>query len=381
MRGFLHSDEKICPTVSCFTHGGDIYNNDVELDFSVNINPLGMPKKAREALISGVEEDSRYPDINCLRLAQAVSERENVSRQRILFGNGASELIMAAVRAVKPDICIMAAPTFSGYERAAQACGARTAFYELDEKKDFAYDDGICRRIEDIAGGCKTCGYGGDARSGRLMVFLCSPNNPVGSLISPELTEKIASVCSRLGAVVVVDECFLRFTGRYEEYSSRRLLDLYDNLIVINAFTKFFAMAGIRLGYAMTSNTAVLDRMRFQMPEWSVSTVAQRTGLAALGDPDYEQRTVNYVQDERRFLEEGLGRLGMRVYAGFADFVAFRTEEGSNIKLYEELLKKKILIRSCADYRNMPKNSFRAAVRRREENEILLKAMREILNR
>lgn len=381
MHGFLYSDEKNCHTVPCFTHGGDIYNNDVELDFSVNINPMGMPKKAREALILGVDEDSSYPDINCLRLALAVSERENVSRERILFGNGASELIMAAVRAVKPDICIMAAPTFSGYERAARACGARTAFYELDEKKDFAYDEGICRRIEDIAGGCKNCGSDGEARFGRLMVFLCSPNNPVGSLISPELTEKIASVCRRLGAVVVVDECFLRFTGRYEEYSSRRLLDLYDNLIVINAFTKFFAMAGIRLGYAMTSNIAVLDRMRFQMPEWSVSTVAQRTGVAALGDPDYERMTVNYVQGERKFLEEGLGRLGMKVYEGCADFVAFRTEDESNIKLYEELLKKKILIRSCADYGNMPKNSFRAAVRRREENEILLKAMREILNR
>ena len=104
MSGFLYSDKKICPTVSCFTHGGDIYNNDVELDFSVNINPFGMPEKAKEALISGVEEDSRYPDINCRRLAQADSEREHGGRDRILFGNGASVLIMAVVRSVKPPI-------------------------------------------------------------------------------------------------------------------------------------------------------------------------------------------------------------------------------------------------------------------------------------
>lgn len=367
-----------------FTHGGDIYRNDVRLDFSVNINPLGMPKTAKEALISGADEDTRYPDINCTRLAQVLSERENVSADRILFGNGASELIMAAVRAVKPRACAVTAPAFSGYERAAAAFGAKTYFYELDENKDFAYDDGLCIWLEDIAKKDLLCASGeadeaGEKRFGRFMLFLCSPNNPVGNLIEPQLAERLAALCRRLGGVVAVDECFLKFTPKYEEYSCRRLLDKYDNLIVINAFTKFYAMAGIRLGYAMMSNTALLEEMRLQIPEWSVSTVAQRTGLAALCDSGYERRTLDYVTAQRAFLADGLRGLGMRVYEGIADYVAFRPQKGIDVNIYEELLKKKILIRSCGDYRNMPDNCFRAAVRTREENEILLRTLREIL--
>ena len=111
-------------------HGGNIYDKEVSLDFSVNINPLGMPDGVQEAILNDISGYETYPDIRYTALREAVAGKERVQAERILCGNGASELIMAVVRAVRPDKCAVAAPSFSGYERAVSAYGAGIQYYK-----------------------------------------------------------------------------------------------------------------------------------------------------------------------------------------------------------------------------------------------------------
>ena len=181
-------------------HGGNIYDKEVSLDFSVNINPLGMPDGVQEAILNDISGYETYPDIRYTALREAIAGKERVQAERILCGNGASELIMAVVRAVRPDKCAVAAPSFSGYERAVSAYGAETEYYKLDEKNEFGYAD-VCGQLKDM-----------DIQ----MCFICNPNNPTGNLIPEDVLVNILDICRDRNIVVVADECFLRFNPQYE---------------------------------------------------------------------------------------------------------------------------------------------------------------------
>ena len=138
-----------------FKHGGEIYNDkNIQFDFSVNINPLGIPALVKEdlsALISGTAGwDScleQYPDQDCAELREALSVYTGVRADRILCGNGASELIEAAVRAIRPESILLTAPSFSGYRHAAEGAGVRILYHELRREEDFCLTE---RYLEDL---------------------------------------------------------------------------------------------------------------------------------------------------------------------------------------------------------------------------------------
>ena len=212
------------------------------------------------------------------------------------------------------------------------------------------------------------------------MCFICNPNNPTGNLIPEDILVNILDICRDRNIVVVADECFLRFNPQYEIISCKRFLDDYDNLVIINAFTKFYAMAGIRLGYMMSANTELINRVSLQLPEWNVSSVAQRAGIAAFADKDYEKYTQERIQRERQFLFNELSDMKCIVYPSQADYLTFRLPQSkAGCMIQEELLKHGILIRSCGSYHNMPADCYRIAVKQHADNEVLINNMRQIL--
>ena len=212
------------------------------------------------------------------------------------------------------------------------------------------------------------------------MCFICNPNNPTGNLIPEDILVNILDICRDRNIVVVADECFLRFNPQYEIISCKRFLDDYDNLVIINAFTKFYAMAGIRLGYMMSANTRLINRVSLQLPEWNVSSVAQRAGIAAFADKDYEKHTHELIQRERQFLINELSDMKCIVYPSQADYLTFRLPQSkAGCMIQEELLKHGILIRSCGSYHNMPADCYRIAVKQHADNEVLINNMRQIL--
>ena len=203
------------------------------------------------------------------------------------------------------------------------------------------------------------------------VVFLCTPNNPTGRLLPLPLLEQILQVCAAWGARVFLDECFLDLTE--DGISARSLLAAHPALLILKAFTKSYGMAGIRLGYCLCADSALLHRMAATSPPWNVSSLAQSAGVAALAERDFLQRTLSLVRTERRWLTDNLTALGFWVCPSHANYLLFRGPLG----LREGLLQQGIAIRGCGNYNGLDDGWYRIAVRPHGENEALITAIRQ----
>ncbi len=340
-------------------HGGDTYRNQVKMDYSVNVNPLGMPKEAEAALYKAVQSCEKYPDITAEKLKQAVSSMLQVPQDYLLFGNGASELFMAVIHGIRPQKIVIPVPSFYGYEYAAKASAGEVCYYQTKEEADFALDDDFFQVLtEDVD-----------------MVFLANPNNPTGNLSDIQYLHKLLTHCRNKGIYVVLDECFIEFCGR--EYSMLSWTGQYENLILVRAFTKIFAIPGVRLGYLICSSRNLLSSIGRQLPEWNLSVFAQEAGYACTSQESYVKETAAYVKKEREFLTDNLRKMGLHVFDGSANFILLYCEQD----LYGKLLDRGILIRNCENYKGLSKGFYRIAVKSREENEVLLQAIASVLQK
>lgn len=345
-------------------HGGDIYSRQIRLDFSVNGNPLGMPDAAAQALREAAAHVGEYPDITAAALTEAVSRmlsREcgrEIPEEYLLFGNGASELFLAIVRAFSPEQIVIPVPSFYGYEYAAEAAGSHIEYVYLPEETGFCPGQELLQALTEETD----------------LLFLTNPNNPTGQLMNTEYLHQLLEHCRQQGIIVVLDECFVEFCETDREQPKSMLGETwqYDNLLLVRAFTKSFAMPGVRLGYLVCSNAELREKIRRQLPEWNLSVFAQRAGIACAEQAEVHlQNTVEYVKTERAYLRKGLEKLGIRVVPGEADFLLLYTTQ----PIYDRLLAKGILIRNCENFRGLGAGYYRIAVKKHEENEVLLQEL------
>ena len=297
-------------------HGGDVYTYKNVIDFSANINPLGIPESVVAAATKGAKLAAQYPDVQCRELKAALSEHENMPPEQIICGNGDADL----------------------------------NFY-LTEDYLAELDDSI-----DI-------------------IFICNPNNPTGLLVEPELLEKILHKTKEDNILFVLDECFNDFLDQPDSYTLKSQIKSADNLFILKAFTKLYAMAGLRLGYGFSANTELLQSMQEVTQPWSVSTPAQYGGIAALKELEYVARTKKIIQEERKFLSNGLKELGLKPLPGQANYLFFSGPEGLAIKTREY----GYMIRDCSNYYGLTKGYYRIAVRLHEENRGLVEALKKAL--
>lgn len=345
-----------------YLHGGDIYRHSVEYDFSVNTNPLGMPKSCIEAAKQGVDlAGLQYPDWKGEALCGKLSEKTGVGSGQILLGNGAAELLYAICQFLRPRFGKIAVPCFQEYGQALKSVGAKTVLWKLREQDGFVLGKGFQETIE----------------GKEDIIFLCNPNNPTGRLIDGEVLREIAGRCERTGTYLCLDECFLSFL-KPEEQKQRSLLSelsKYPHTIVFRAFTKIYGMPGLRLGYACSADKKLIDGMRHILQPWNTSLPAQMAGLAALSENAYLEQTYRLIEKERLYLQKELEKgLAKRVFPSSANFLFFQAEGD----LWEKLLEKGILIRSCENFTNLSRGYFRIAVRTHEENQELIRKWREI---
>lgn len=320
-----------------YHHGGDTYGRPDLLDFSVNINPLGMPPKAKEAAVKSLETAGQYPDWKCRDLTGALQEyyRENgisVRAERIVWGNGAAELIYALCELIilerKHLKAYIPAPTFSCYEEAVQAVGGTLT--DHPEEAD--------------------------------LIFICNPNNPTGTLWDTDELRAFADLCSEKGSLLCVDESFLPFLARPEDRSVVR----FDNLhaVLLRSLTKIYAMPGLRLGYLLFPDAASAERIRSLLQPWNVSLPAQAAGREALMDSSYLDHTRIYIKKEKDFILPHLEKAADRVWDGTANFLFFKADED----FADKLLVRGIMIRRCGDIRGLSDRYFRIGIRTHEEN-------------
>lgn len=343
-------------------HGGDIYayeNGECLTDFSANINPFGTPKEIIEAVVSGTDTLGRYPDWSCRALRKELAKHLGCNADDVICGNGAAELVFSIVSAKRPKTALLTAPCFAEYEAALDAAGADIRYHTLLPENDFVptpeYEEALTADLD--------------------MAFLCVPNNPTGAVLQKERLTVIADICEKNNIVLVLDECFNDFLENPPKYSMLDRITGRNQLIILKSFTKMYALAGLRLGYAVSGNHALLEGIYRQRQTWTVSSLSQRAGLAALSQTRFAQQSKKVLQTERSFLEKGVAALGLHVFAGDGNFLLFYG--AGNWK--ERLLEQGFLIRDCSNYRGLGNGYYRIGVRTHEENVRLLEAMQLIL--
>ena len=342
-----------------YVHGGDIYRNRVTLDFSVNVNPLGMPDKVKAAVIEAAEHLDAYPDSYCGALRRRLAEVLHTDMDWILCGNGAAELIYQLVMAFQPKKVLLPVPSFADYEAALSAVGCSPSYYPLRREEGFIITERILSFISEQTD----------------MLMLCNPNNPTGKLIERDLLERILERCRETGTLLFVDECFGELTDE-ETPSLLNVLRPGDRVFLLRAFTKIYSMAGLRLGYAICPEQEMVDRICLQSQPWNVSSLAQAAGVAALDCEGWGERTRALIREEKRYLVQELEKMGISVLHSDVNFLLLSGVPG----LYEKLLRKGILIRNCDNYHGLGEGDCRIAVRTHEENEALIKAIQEVFH-
>lgn len=339
-----------------YEHGGASFENfEIRLDFSVNVNPLGLPNTAKQAIVSSIDRFSSYPDCECTALRVALSKKHGVETDQILCGNGASDLIFRICAAHAGKTALVLAPTFSEYERSMRLFGGTMREYALRKENDFAVMNDVLLALDDSID----------------LFFLCNPNNPTGRLVEENLLLAILERCKKCGILLIVDECFLEFTTGKSLVSE---LQNYPNLLILRAFTKFYGMAGIRLGYLL-GEPLLLRRIKPFGPEWSVSSAAQIAGISALAEPNWESRTRALIETERRSMEIALSELGLKVFKSQDNFLLVESE----YPLYHALLQKQILVRACENFSGLDEHFVRIGLRTHDDNRALIRAIREVL--
>lgn len=334
-----------------YTHGGDVYRNPIEYDFSINVNPLGMPLASIQAAHEGVVLTGRYPDYKAEQLCHAIAKAKQIPADRIIPGNGAAELLYVLGQTI-PEKALTIAPTFTGYAEAVAAGGGELT-YASDEQELLAKMDDSIR-----------------------LVFLCNPNNPTGTLFTREQILRVLAKAEAMQAYVCVDECFLPFLEEEASYSMLPYLAKHPRLLVLRAFTKIYCMAGLRLGYLACGDTELQSRIRAKLQPWNTSIPAQLAGIAALSDTEYLAKTRENLQAERAYLVPRLRELVAEVYDGYGNFLLFRDEPD----LKERMLEVGVLIRACGNFEGLDDTYFRIGIRSHSENQEFIRRLARVKN-
>lgn len=344
-------------------HGGNIYTHVNRIDFSANINPLGMPERVKQAVIDSVCLWEHYPDPDCVELTELIAKKEGVSTASILCGNGAAELIFALVEAIKPRKALVFAPGFYEYEQALHNVGCEILRYGLEEQSGFLVREDVLQWItKDVD-----------------MVLFANPNNPTGLLVETDLQKAIVERCNTLGVHLLVDESFLELvTGKKTQSVVPYLQgkqETYNRLYVLKSFTKLYAIPGIRAGYLLGKDETFFLQIRSFLQSWNVSVPAQAAARACLMEHEYVKQSLHYIEKEKAYLWKELSTFkNITIYGGDANFLFWKGSQD----FYDAFLKNGFLIRDCSNYMGLTKGFYRIAVRTHEENVAFVACLREI---
>jgi len=352
-------------------HGGNIaeigrkYNlkEDAIIDFSSNINPLGYPRGIQALIRREGHKIVRYPDTNSTELKQEIARRLNLDEKTLLVGNGSIEFIYLIPRVFKPQCVLIPIPTFIEYEKSLLSIACKLRHIPLEEEHFRVNIDEIIKFL-----------------SGVNIVYLCNPNNPTGVLLPESEVKRLLVKAEERGVLVVVDEAFMDFADNQsvtDEVKRRK------NLIVIKSLTKFFGIPGLRLGY-LVSNSEIIDKMNHYKEPWTVNILAQKIGMACLKDEKFILKTKRFIDRERKYLLTELSKLkGLKPYNSSTNYLLVKIVRSglSSDMLYEKMSRQGVVIRDCRSFRGLGDKFVRVAVKRRRENNLLIKKLKGVVER
>ncbi|MBI5573560.1 MAG: threonine-phosphate decarboxylase [Elusimicrobia bacterium] len=353
-------------------HGGNIteaikkYNTENILNFSANINPLGLPKSVKNIITNNIHSIIHYPDSECTDLKDTLKKYLKIGSENLLIGNGSSELIFLIVQALKPKKVLIPIPTFSEYETAVNLTGGKCVFFKAKKTENFEIKiEKIIKFLPKID-----------------LIFLCNPNNPTGFVFSKEELLTLIKNCRRYNVTLVIDEAFIDFVKDADNLTMVKIAAKSSNIIVLRSLTKFFAIPGLRVGYLVGNKKIIKNISKFQIP-WSVNCFGQLVGKEVIKDSSYIKQTREYILKEKEIFFKKLEMVtGLKPYPPSANFILCQltTNKFNSDKLTDLLGKKGILIRNCSNFRGLNNKFFRVAVRKRDENFLLINELNKTLN-
>lgn len=355
-------------------HGGNLWEIKKKfpskkiIDFSANLNPLEIPISLKNFLKKNLDDIFHYPDPNLNELKKAISDYWKIPFCNIAIGNGSIELIYLLPRLISKPKALIILPNFSEYEKAVKINNGECIFHYLS---DFKFDVNSLNVNSLI-----------DYLPKINLLFLSNPNNPIGYLIDKNDLIFLIKKAKKYKVTVIIDECFLDFIP--EENKITLIKEAIDNkyLIILRTFTKFFALAGLRIGY-LVAEKKITEKLNYLMPPWNINCFAQLLAISILKDKKFIQETKNFILKEKEFLYQDLKKIkGIFPFYPNANYIfCFLSNSKINsIKLKNLLIEKDILIRDCSNYKGLNNKYFRIAVKKRSENKKLIKELKNILN-
>ena len=378
-------------------HGGNIYkvfrekNIKEILDYSSNINPYGIPESLKSRIIENLEILERYPDPDYVELREKLANLNNVNLSDIILGNGATEIIFLFMKVINPKKILIVSPTFGENERAVKAVGTsrnsidlscsddnknienkeiEIEYFELKESDDFKLNIGNLKN---------------QLEKKYDLLIICNPNNPTGKFLKLAQTEEILKECNKYDTKLFIDEAFIEFLADGMKESIINTEENKKNLFVTRAFTKFFAIPGLRLGYGMYFDKELEQKISEKKEPWSVNNIAELAGLTVLDDTEYIEKTLKWITKEKIYMYEKLNEIsGIKVYETEVNFITGKIDEklfleGLNVKiLREKMLEQGILIRDASNFKFLDERFFRLAIKDRASNDRVIEAMKEI---
>lgn len=350
-------------------HGGDIYKiyrekGEKVVDYSANINSLGFPKKLRKHIVKNIDNLIHYPDPNYMGLKEAISKKVEVPIESICVGNGATELIFLWMRVLKPKKTLIISPTFAEYERALKEVNSDIYYFELTEGNEEFYFD-VEKLKEEL-------------KKNYDLVVLCNPNNPTGNFVKRKKIKELLNETKTMNTKFLIDEAFIDFLEKGEKYSSKHLES--EKIIIIRAFTKFFGIPGLRLGYSICYDKKLISIADNLKEPWTINTFAASCGELLLNSTKYIEKTYKILKKEKNRMFDKLKEIeNIRVFKSKSNFLLIKLIDFNGIDFYNQLLKKGFLIRRCENFNFLDDSYIRIAIKDKKSNKKFLKIISKII--
>jgi threonine-phosphate decarboxylase len=331
------------------------------LDFSASINPLGPAPAVKAAILAAMDRIVHYPDSAATELQETLAAEHQLAADHVAVGNGSTELIYLLPRllpAPRWRRALIVAPPFAEYARALERDGWHVDYFILDAANGFALQlDRLQHRLQ----------------AGYDLLVLANPGNPTGRLYPLAECTQLAAIAEASEVLLVLDEAFMDFCPAA---SLIPLISRYQRLVILRSLTKFHAIPGLRLGYAVAS-PPLAARLRGLREPWSINVLAQAAGLAALGAQEHRAATLAYIANERARLAADLNQIpGLTLFPGAANYLLLRLPAGKDGRLLAAALEEqRILIRPCGSFPGLDSSFIRVAVRTTSENARLVAAL------
>lgn len=355
-------------------HGGNIkeatekYNLSSKniLDFSANINPLGLSARVKKIITNNINSIIHYPDSWCTELKDKLSKYLKVASYNLLVGNGSTELIYLIAQSLQPKKVLIPIPTFSEYEGAVNLTDGKCIFLKIKETENFEI------KIEKIIKCLPSIN----------LIFLCNPNNPTGFILSREKLLTLVKNCQKYKVTLVIDEAFIDFVKATDNLTMIKIAKDCSNVLVLRSLTKFFAIPGLRVGFLVGNKKNIKKISKIQLP-WSVNCFGQLAAKEAINDTSYIKKIRKYIFKEKEIFFKKLENInGLKPYPSSTNFILCKllNNKFNSKTVSASLARSGILIRDCSNFRGLNNKFIRLAVRKKAENKILVDTLNKILN-